>query len=258
VLVEKIAADNAAAEQTVLRKKDECRINAKEAKEKHEVRLKQQQEESRRKELELTRKCEEEVAQRNRTNAARAELEIKHFEENQSRRKMLSDGAADELKRRIMRECEIFERDVRLRNQQAREKTSAAQRKLEQERAAIDASRERQLASQRRQKEAERQLGELYAQELSRASAQEREAEQEKELARRRRNVELHQMQQRQARENEKRRAKEKAEALKEEQQVFHKLQKKDDVFMDFVKKEIENFKARGKKTALLEKTLES
>ena len=204
---------------------------------------------------------------------------------------MLSDRAAQELKQRILRECEKFERDVRLRNQQAREKADAARRKLERERAEIAASRERQLACQRRQKEAERQLDELYAQELSRATAQERETEREKELARRRQNVELHQMQQRQARENERRRAKEKADALREEQQVrsprdsgsqiaavcdsatvdstllfavffflqvFHKLQKEDGVFMDFVTKEIESFKARGKKTALLEKTLES
>ena len=42
-----------------------------------------------------------------------------------ARRKMLSDGAAQELKQRILRECEKFERDVRLRNQQAREKADA-------------------------------------------------------------------------------------------------------------------------------------
>lgn len=45
--------------------------------------LKKRQEEARQKELEETRKCEEEVAQRVRISAARAELELKHFEEKQ-------------------------------------------------------------------------------------------------------------------------------------------------------------------------------
>lgn len=48
--------------------------------------LKERQEESRRKELEETQKCEEEVAHRDRISAARAELEIKHFEEKQGKR----------------------------------------------------------------------------------------------------------------------------------------------------------------------------
>ena len=37
-------------------------------------------------------------------------------------RKLLSDRASDELKKRAMRECEIFERDVRIRHQKEKEK----------------------------------------------------------------------------------------------------------------------------------------
>ena len=70
--------------------------------------------------------------------------------------------------------------------------------------------------------------------------------------------MELRKMQQQQIYENEKRRAKEKEQTLKEQQEVFHNLKKEDDIFKDFVMKEIENFKVRGKRTALLEKTLNS
>lgn len=61
--------------------KSERMIKAKESMEKNELLLKQRQEEIRRKEVEETKKCEDEVARRNKLNAARADLEKKHFEE---------------------------------------------------------------------------------------------------------------------------------------------------------------------------------
>ena len=50
---------------------------------KNQILQEKRQKEQRRKELEGARKCEEEVAQRTRISVARAELEIKHFEEKQ-------------------------------------------------------------------------------------------------------------------------------------------------------------------------------
>ena len=69
--------------QAELEQKNERQKKAKEAMEKNQMLLKQRQEERRKQELEHTRKCEEEVAARNKINAARAELEIKHLEEKQ-------------------------------------------------------------------------------------------------------------------------------------------------------------------------------
>ena len=158
-----------------------------------------------------------------------------------------------------MRECEIFERDVRLRHQKEQEKAEAARKKLEKERIAIDESRRQQLQCKQQDTEAERRLGELYVKELARITTQQQDLERQKELAKRKQNIELRKMQKQQIQEVEKRRAREKAEALKEEQQVFHKLKKEDCIFKDFVAKEIENFKVQGKRTALLEsKTLYS
>lgn len=177
---------------------------------------------------------------------------------NLATKKMLTDKAAEELKQRSMRECEIFERDVRLRHQKEQEKAEAARKKLEKERIAIDESRRQQLQCKQQDTEAERRLGELYVKELARITTQQQDLERQKELAKRKQNIELRKMQKQQIQEVEKRRAREKAEALKEEQQVFHKLKKEDCIFKDFVAKEIENFKVQGKRTALLEKTLNS
>ena len=55
----------------------------KESMEKNEWLLKQRREELSRKELVETKKCEEEVAKRNKINAARADLEIKQFEQGE-------------------------------------------------------------------------------------------------------------------------------------------------------------------------------
>lgn len=69
--------------QAELQQKNKRRIKTKKAIERKESQLKQQEEESRRKGLEETRKCEEEVAKRRMLHQARADLEIKHFEEKQ-------------------------------------------------------------------------------------------------------------------------------------------------------------------------------
>lgn len=218
---------------------------------KNQLLLKKREIEIRRKELEETRKCEEEVAHRRKINAARAELEIKHFEEKQGKkeaflasfaflldeshnysysstfsatilamRKMLSNRASDELKQRAMRECEIFERDVRLQHQKAKEKAESARKKLEQERIAIDESRRQQLQCKMQDKEAEKKLGELYAKELARITTQKQDLERQKELEKRKQSIELRQQQQQQIRETERRRNKEEEEKLKEEKQV--------------------------------------
>ena len=55
----------------------------KESMEKNELLLKQRREELSRKERVETKKCEEEVAKRNKINAARADLEIKQFEQGE-------------------------------------------------------------------------------------------------------------------------------------------------------------------------------
>jgi len=54
--------------------------------EKNQALLRHRQEEARKKDLEETRRCEAEVAQRNKITSARAELELKHFEEKQGKK----------------------------------------------------------------------------------------------------------------------------------------------------------------------------
>lgn len=156
------------------------------------------------------------------------------------------------------KECEMFDRDVKLRNEKEKEKIETTKNKLEQEIIHVDESRQQQLQRKVQDADAEKKLADLYAKELTRKATAQRELEHQKDLERRKQNIELRKIQQDQTLENERRVAMEKADALKGEQQVFHELKKEEDIFKDFVTKEIENFKVQGKRTILLEKTLRS
>jgi hypothetical protein len=171
---------------------------------------------------------------------------------------MLSDKASEELKKMAKKECEIFDRDVKLRSEKEKEMTETRKKKFEQDRIDVEESRQQQLRSKVQDAEAQKKLGDLYAKELTRKATAQQELEHQKQLAKRKQNIELRKMQQDQIRENERRLAIEKTDAFKEEQQVLHELKKEEDIFKDFVTKEIENFKVQGKRTILLEKTLQS
>jgi len=222
--------------------------------EKNQELLRMRQEEAQRREMERSRKCEEELAQRNRISKARANLEIKHFEEKQAMKKLLSDRASEELKQRSMRECEIFERDVKNKQERERQKEEAARKKHERERADIDKSRRHQLQAKVKDREAERELGELYAKELARITSQKQDLEKRKEIDRRKANVQLREQQRQQIVANEAARRSRNASALAEEREVFQQLAHEDDLFRQFVNAEIESYKAAGKRTALLER----
>jgi|EP00970_Alexandrium_tamarense_P012308 trichohyalin len=255
-LVRKIAVDELAAEKREMQLKNERRAKAKEEMKTNDILLKIRQEQLTQKEQALTQKCEEEIARRNKLNAARIALEKRHSEEKQAKRKILSDRACEDLKQRAMREFEIFERDQQMRYQKERERAEAEKQKQELDKMAIDDCRKKQIMYRSQQVEADKQLGQLYVEQLNRITRERQEAERQKELIKREQNVEIRKLQQQQCIENERRRAKE-ADALKQEQQqVFHDLKNEDDVFKDFVMKEIANFAIQGKRTALLEKTL--
>ena len=87
---------------------------------------------------------------------------------------------------------------------------------------------------------------------------EEQELEHQKQLERRRQNFELRRIHQDQIRENDRKVAKNTADALMEEHHKYNALKKEKDIFKDFATKEIECLKSQGRKTILLEKTLQS
>ena len=232
-----------------MEQKAERILKAKDAMEKNRMLLEKRQEDARRKEEEETRKCEEEVARQNRISVARANLEIKLAEKGKlaclslvvvrddltvlplflssrytsianSVRKLLSDRVSEQFKQRILKECEMLERDVRLRHEKEDEKVESTRKQIERERIAIDESRQNQLRCKLQEQQAEKKLAELRANDRARITREQQELECQKQIAKRLQNIELRNIQQQQIRENEERRAKDKAHALEEEQQV--------------------------------------
>lgn len=162
------------------------------------------------------------------------------------------------LKNLAEKECEIFDRGVKLHNEKEKERTEATKKKLEQEMADVDRSRQKQLQRKVQDAEFEKKLGDLYVEELARNATAQQELEHQKQLERRRQNIELRKIHRDQIRENERKVAKNKADALMEEHHIYNELKKEEDIFKDFATKEIECLKSQGKKTILLEKTLQS
>lgn len=169
-----------------MEQKAERILKAKDAMEKNRMLLEKRQEDARRKEEEETRKCEEEVARQNRISVARANLEIKLAEKGKlaclslvvvrddltvplflssrytsianSVRKLLSDRVSEQFKQRILKECEMLERDVRLRHEKEDEKVESTRKQIERERIAIDESRQNQLRCKLQEQQAEKSL----------------------------------------------------------------------------------------------------
>lgn len=229
-----------------------------EAMAKNALLMKQRQECIQRQEFEETKKAAEEAEKQSRINAARARLEKHHFEEVNATRKMLSDKASAVVKSLQQRECELFDRDVAAKEEKEQQRKVAETMKLELDKIAVDESRQRQLQKNLQDQEGNKRLDDHYAEELLMKSMAQRELDQQKQLEKRKQNIELLKLQQDQVRENEIRLAKEKAEALKEVQKLAKELSAEDDIFKEFVTKEIEMFKLQGKvkRTHLLEKTL--
>ena len=205
-----------------------------------------------------TKKAAEEAEKQSRINTARAGLEKHHFDEVNATRKMLSDKASAVVKSLQQRECELFDRDVAAKEEKEQQRKMAETMKLELDKLAVDESRQRQLQKKLQDQEVSKRLDDHYAEELLTKAMAQRELDQQKQQEKRKQNIELRKLQQDQVRENEVRAAKEKADTLKEEQRIATEISNEDDVFKEFVTKEIEMFKLQGKvkRTHLLEKTL--
>ncbi len=143
-------------------------------------------------------------------------------------------------------------------NEKEKARTEATKKKHEEEMADVDRSRQKQLQRKVQDAEFEKKLGDLYVEELTRNATAEQELEHQKQLERRRQNFELRRIHQDQIRENDRKVAKNTADALMEEHHKYNALKKEKDIFKDFATKEIECLKSQGRKTILLEKTLQS
>ncbi|KAL7509135.1 hypothetical protein ACHAXN_006200 [Cyclotella atomus] len=254
-IIRKIAADDAAAEKREAQLKNERRLKTKAEIMSNEILLKTRKEQLQKKEQELTKKCEEEVRRQNSINAARLALEQKHFEEKQAVRKILSDRASEDLRQRAEREFAIFERDRKMRRQKELERAEAERRKEEQDKVAIDQSRKLQIRLKKEQEEADRQLSKLYIDQLNKITIERQELERRKQQAKRQQEIQIRAEQKQQCQENAIRREEERLAILKQKQKVLESIKNEDDIFRQFVAKEIENFKLEGKRTVLLEKT---
>mmetsp|Transcript_13606 Transcript_13606/g.28898 ORF Transcript_13606/g.28898 Transcript_13606/m.28898 type:complete len:450 (-) Transcript_13606:66-1415(-) len=231
------------------RKNMEKRNDARKAMLMNETLMKSAREERLMKDREETKKCEDEVTRRTRIDEARIALEKRHFEEKQKMRKLLSDEASKELKQRAMKEFEIFERDQQKRQQKEKELNEADRLKREAHKLAIEECRRNQIQYLKQKEEVEKKMGMLYTEERNREHQLQLEFERQKEAAKRQRNAEVMKAQLQQCNENAQKRSLEKTGKLEEDQKAIEKLKGEDDLFNEFISKEMNRFKIQGKMT---------
>ncbi len=186
----------------------------------NEALMKSVHEERLMKERAETKKCEDEAARRTRIDEARNALEKRHFEDKQKMRKLLSDEASKELKKKAMKEFEVFERDQKMRQQKEKEQNEADRLKREAHKLAVEECRRNQIQYKQQREEVEKKMGMLYIEERNRENKLQLEFERQKEAAKRQRNAEVMKAQLQQCNDNELKRRLEKAEKIKEEQEV--------------------------------------
>mmetsp|Transcript_6713 Transcript_6713/g.9881 ORF Transcript_6713/g.9881 Transcript_6713/m.9881 type:complete len:249 (+) Transcript_6713:36-782(+) len=220
-------------------------------------RQRRQDEETKREHAEA-KKRETQLAQISYITKARADLEKKHAKERQQRKEMLSNGSAAELERRSARELELFIKDKRIQDQKEQLKSDRELRKKQELEKVVHESRQVQIQLKLRNIENEKRHGILLAEEFKRVNIEEQEKERVEKIAQRQKSLELQRLQREQIEEERKEKIKRKEDELKREQQVTSLMTKENDFFKEFAMKEIELFKAQGKKTSIIESALKA
>lgn len=200
-----------------------------------------------------SRKMESERVER--VSVARAALSKKHILEKQMSRQNLETAGA-RLRARCEMEEELLTKHLKISAERRKKKSEDDREKRERSETAIRRSRSEQMMRKeerlRREKEEERLHCDFS--ESKRRDEEEREKKKEKEkkelLLRIRKEQEV------QIEENRKARERERLDELEEEKKVNDGLKNEDSQFRDFCKKEIERFRAMGKKTHMLEQVM--
>ena len=185
---------------------------------------------------------------------ARAALEKKHFEDRQRVRMKLIEDATRNLNAIKQQEDRVLEKhkeetEAKYIKDQAYRK-DRARRQYE----AIDKSRQLQIQLRNSRAASEKQSATLLAEHWKHRNS-EIEAEEAKEAKDRwDKNWEIRRSQESQVNSNRRRKAEERAGELLRDEQTKAVMAEDDERFRDFAQREIEHFKARGKKTFLLER----
>jgi len=158
-LIKRAQVEHAAMEERDRQRKNDLRRKNKEEMEMLFMDIENKNKANEEKEKEDEKKRKKDIERMEFVAFARSQLELKHFEERQKTRKILSDRAAEELKIRSNREVEIFIREQKEQESKERARKEEEARRKEQREREIHESRQEQirLRKERKQKEIDKE-----------------------------------------------------------------------------------------------------
>lgn len=184
----------------------------------------------------------------------RHDLEKKHFEERQKIRMQLIEVATRDLESRKHKEDTILDKHKAESEQKHLEEMERRRLRKEKADEAIELSRRMQIRLKEERKVADKQGAQILAECWKKRNA-ELEEEQSREAEDRfNKNLEIRRSQEAQVLENRRIAAELKANEILRDEQTKAVMLEDDDRFRDFAQIEIERFRAKGKKTFLLER----
>ena len=156
----------------------------------------------------------------NRLAIGRAVLEKRLIDERQNSRKKLIDKASEELEARAVREVDLFVKEQRRREDDAKAKDAEEVRKKQLQEEEIERSRQQQIQRKQEQKEKEKMADAIFIKHLKASYDAQVDTEKKKKEALAIRNVELRELQEQQCIKNQQRKSKEKEKELEQNRQV--------------------------------------
>lgn len=219
-LIKRVQAETATIEDNERKRKNQVRKECKEEMEMLFSDIKRKNQAMERKEMEDEKKRQDDIARMSFIASARAQLELKHFEERQTIRKLLSDRAAEELKLRSNREVEIFIKEQRAQESKERAKKEEETRLRQQREKEIHESRQEQIRLRQQRKKIEADNEKLVLQQFESMTLNEIAREKRKENDMRNRHIQMRQFQLGQIEEKQKLRIWEKNSKLLEAKKV--------------------------------------
>ncbi len=176
------------------------------------------------KEMRDEKKRQDDIARMAFLATARANLEIKHFEERQATRKILSDRAAEDLKARSSREVEIFIREQKAQESKEKAKKEEEIRLKKEMEKEIHQSRKEQIKMRQERREREIAEEKVLTEQYKQMTLQDLQREKKKDSELRRRHNDIRAFQLQQIEEKQKIRIKEKESRLEEAKKVRLKI----------------------------------
>jgi len=255
-VIKRVVLDDMAEEQRHFHEKLTAKKNAKQEMDKLSKDMKNAREKRIGKEEEETMKRENQIKHMTLLTNARAELEVKHFEQRQAAQTILSDKVAEEFSVRAANERELFVKQQKKQESIVRARQDQEARERKEMETKIHRSRKVQIKFKYQKKAEEAEEDVLLCNLYYKMSLQEQEKEKKEQQDRRHENMKFRRYQEKQINERHEQNKMEREAELQREKDINEGFKIEDNLFQEFALREMEQFRQYGKMTGLLDKCI--